>query len=207
MTSKRRIIRKQELEIERLTCENVALKSKCKNYGEEIKQLAQLSSRQSDEILKYEKLLKDNASLNGMVQYQARRLLQYREKVAQEHAEIDRLNGIIENLKEQCSDMHRLKRERLVYKDRCRKLERTLAHNDLYIQHLIDGSENIKGRCENVERNYIELNQTLINYSNAVTNLINSGKLTPGGSEPEREVSADETACNDSGEADTTTSK
>lgn len=195
MGRRKEIIKKQGQEIDRLECENIALKRKLKDGAEEITRLRKLLTGAKLECFEYgnvsKKLLKTEEE-----KLQLERILNgHKSVLAEVREELDRANKVNEHLKQQCKEMHRAKAEAIGWKREAYRVGAkfdavmtTYAQSEEHNMALSQSLENARGKLDVFER-------------------VLSGVKEEIAETPEREVSANETACNDSGEAVTAASE
>lgn len=159
MNTKRQIIRKQGQEIDRLECENIALKRKLKDGAEEITRLRNSLTEARLECIDYGNVSKKLIKTEEERLKLERTLKGYQSELAAAHGELDRSNKIIDNLKQQCKEMHRVKasaigwkREAAVSKRGFNNLMATYAESEKDNNDLSRGLSNALGKVEVFER-------------------------------------------------------
>ena len=116
MGRKKEIIKKQGQELDRLECENIALKRKLKDSTEEITRLRNSLTEARLECIDYgnvsKKLIKTEEE-----KLQLERILNgHKSVLAEVREELDRANKVNEHLKQQCKEMHRAKASAIGWK-------------------------------------------------------------------------------------------
>ena len=195
MNTKRQIIRKQGQEIDRLECENIALKRKLKDGAEEITRLRNSLTEARLECIDYGNVSKKLVKTEEERLKLERTLKDYQSELAAAHGELDRSNKIIDNLKQQCKEMHRVKASAIGWK---REAYRVGAKFDAVMATYSQSEEHNMALSRSLERACGKLD---------VFERVLSGVKEDIAETTEREASADETACNASGEGDTAASE
>lgn len=195
MNTKRQIIRKQGQEIDWLECENIALKRKLKDSTEEITRLRNSLTEARLECIDYGNVSKKLIKTEEERLKLERTLKGYQSELAAAHGELDRSNKIIDNLKQQCKEMHRVKASAIGWK---REAYRVGAKFDAVMATYAQSEEHNMALSRSLERACGKLD---------VFERVLSGVKEDIAETTEREVSADETACNASGEGDTAASE
>lgn len=195
MGRKKEIIKKQGQELDRLECENIALKRKLKDSTEEITRLRNSLTEARLECIDYgnvsKKLIKTEEE-----KLQLERILNgHKSVLAEVREELDRANKVNEHLKQQCKEMHRAKASAIGWK---REAYRVGAKFDAVMATYAQSEEHNMALSQSLERACGKLD---------VFERVLSGVKEEIAETPEREVSANETACNDSGEAVTAASE
>lgn len=159
MNTKRQIIRKQGQEIDRLDYENIALKRKLKDSTEEITRLRNSLTEARLECIDYGNVSKKLIKTEEERLKLERIVKGYQSELAAAHGELDRSNKIIDNLKQQCKEMHRVKasaigwkREAAVSKRGFNNLMATYAESEKDNNDLSRGLSNALGKVEVFER-------------------------------------------------------
>lgn len=195
MGRRKEIIKKQGQEIDRLECENIALKQKLKDGAEEITRLRKQLTNARFECIDYGNVSKKLVKTEEERLKLERTVKGYQSELAAAHGELDRSNKIIDNLKQQCKEMHRAKAEAIGWK---REAYRIGAKFDAVMATYAQSEEHNMALSRSLERACGKLD---------VFERVLSGVKEEIAETPEREVSANETACNDSGEAVTAASE
>ena len=195
MGRRKEIIKKQGQEIDRLQCENIALKRKLKDSTEEITRLRNSLTEARLDCIDYGNVSKKLVKTEEERLKLERTLKDYQSELAAAHGELDRSNKIIDNLKQQCKEMHRVKASAIGWK---REAYRVGAKFDAVMATYAQREEHNMALSRSLERACGKLD---------VFERVLSGVKEDIAETTEREASADETACNASGEGDTAASE
>lgn len=195
MGRRKEIIKKQGQELDRLECENIALKRKLKDSTEEITRLRNLLTEARLECIDYGNVSKKLIKTEEERLKLERTVKDYQSELAAAHGELGRSNKIIDNLKQQCKEMHRAKASAIGWK---REAYRVGAKFDAVMATYAQSEEHNMALSQSLERACGKLD---------VFERVLSGVKEDIAETTEREVSADETACNASGEGDTAASE
>ena len=159
MGRRKEIIKKQGQAIDRLEFENVALKRKLKDGAEEITRLRNSLTEARLECIDYGNVSKKLIKTEEERLKLERTLKGYQSELAAAHGDLDRSNKIIDNLKQQCKEMHRVKasaigwkREAAVSKRGFNNLMATYAESEKDNNDLSRGLSNALGKVEVFER-------------------------------------------------------
>lgn len=195
MGRRKEIIKKQGQEIDRLEFENVALKRKLKDSTEEITRLRNSLTEARLEGIDYGNVSKKLVKTEEERLKLERIVKGYQSVLAEVREELDRANKVNEHLKQQCKEMHRVKASAIGWK---REAYRVGAKFDAVMATYAQSEEHNMALSRSLERACGKLD---------VFERVLSGVKEDIAETTEREVSADETACNASGEGDTAASE
>ena len=159
MNTKRQIIRKQGQEIDRLECENIALKRKLKDSAEEITRLRNSLTEARLECIDYGNVSKKLIKTEEERLKLERIVKGYQSVLAEVREELDRANKVNEHLKRQCKEMHKYKCEAIEWKRAAAVSKRgfnnlmaTYAESEKDNNDLSRGLSNALGKVEVFER-------------------------------------------------------
>lgn len=159
MGRRKEIIKKQGQEIDRLEFENVALKRKLKDSTEEITRLRNSLTEARLECIDYGNVSKKLVKTEEERLKLERTVKGYQSELAAAHGELDRSNKIIDNLKQQCKEMHRAKAEAIGWKREAYRIGAkfdavmaTYAQSEEHNMALSQSLENARGKLDVFER-------------------------------------------------------
>lgn len=159
MNTKRQIIRKQGQEIDRLECENIALKRKLKDGAEEITRLRNSLTEARLECIDYGNVSKKLIKTEEERLKLERIVKGYQSDLAEVREELDRANKVNEHLKQQCKEMHRAKASAIGWKREAYRIGAkfdavmaTYAQSEEHNMALSQSLENARGKLDVFER-------------------------------------------------------
>lgn len=159
MGRRKEIIKKQGQEIDWLECENIALKRKLKDGAEEITRLRNSLTEARLECIDYGNVSKKLIKTEEERLKLERTLKGYQSELAAAHGELDRSNKIIDNLKQQCKEMHRAKARAIGWKREAYRIGAkfdavmaTYAQSEEHNMALSQSLENARGKLDVFER-------------------------------------------------------